>query len=198
MSVTKIDICAQALIMIGAQPITSFEDGTTEAIACANLYENTVRDQLSRYRWRFSVGQVQLSRLVAVPSTKWDAAYQLPATCLQLMTIMVNNNPIRFDRYEDRVFCDASEADEVYLEGVFRIDEAYWPPYFVTLTTYAMAGILAQSVGAQEDLALMFDKRVIRQAAISRNIDGQGRTAPRINTDRLVTVRYRGTRRETY
>jgi len=111
---------------------------------------------------------------------------------------MVNNNPIRFDRYEDRVFCDASEADEVYLEGVFRIDEAYWPPYFVTLTTYAMAGILAQSVGAQEDLALMFDKRVIRQAAISRNIDGQGRTAPRINTDRLVTVRYRGTRRETY
>jgi len=61
MSVTKIDICAQALIMIGAQPITSFEDGTTEAIACANLYENTVRDQLSRYRWRFSVGQVQLS-----------------------------------------------------------------------------------------------------------------------------------------
>jgi hypothetical protein len=198
MSVTKFDICAQALIMIGAQPITSFEDGTTEAIACANLYENTVRDQLSRYRWRFSVGQVQLSRLVTAPSTKWDAAYQLPADCLQLMTVLVNGNPVRFDRYEDRVFCDASEADVVYLEGVFRIDESYWPPYFVTLVTYAMAAILAQSVGAQENLAMMFDQKAVRQGAISRNIDAQGRTAPRIDTDRLVTVRYRGTRRETY
>tara|TARA_R110000796_G_scaffold3212_8_gene12299 strand:- start:12 stop:608 length:597 start_codon:yes stop_codon:yes gene_type:complete len=198
MSVTKFDICAQALIMIGAQPITSFEDGTTEAIACANLYENAVRDQLARYRWRFSVGQVQLSRLVTAPSTKWDAAYQLPATCLQLITVMVNGNPVRFDRYEDRVFCDASEADEVYLEGVFRIDESYWPPYFVTLMIYSMASMLAFSVAQQENLSALMEQRALRQGAISRSIDAQGRTAPRIDTDRLVTVRYRGTRRETY
>ena len=67
MAITDIDICARALILIGASPITSFDDGTTEATVASNLYEDTVKDLLSRHRWRFSTGQVQMSRLTAVP-----------------------------------------------------------------------------------------------------------------------------------
>ena len=40
MATTKIDICARALVMIGAQPITSFTDGSTEALVANNVYED--------------------------------------------------------------------------------------------------------------------------------------------------------------
>lgn len=194
MSVTKFDICAQALIMIGAEPITSFDDGTTESTACANLYENVVLDQLSRYRWRFSVGQEQLSRLTDAPSNRWEAAYQLPPLAIQVITVLVSGNPITFDRYQDKIYCDASATDELYLEAVYRIDENFWPPYFVTLLQYQMAALLAESIGAKSELSQLFEQRAARQAAVGRNIDAQGRTAPRIDTTRLINDRFRNQR----
>jgi hypothetical protein len=201
MAVTDIDICAQALVMIGAEPIASFEDGTTESIACENMYENTVREEMGRYRWRFATSQQLLSRLSDDdgPATKWDAAYQLPAgnpILLMPSTVFVNDRPINFDRYEDNIFCDAAAADSVYLEGVWRVDEQFWPAYFVSIIIYRMASLLAHSVGAQVDTAELLDRRAVRQGAIARSLDAQNRTAPRIHSGerRLVDYRYRNSR----
>lgn len=187
----KFEICAQACILIGEQPITSFGDGTSASIACANIYEDTVRDHLSRYRWRFAMGQRQLSRLEEAPSTRWDAAYQLPPDCLAVSTVLVNGNPVSFDRFEDMVFCNATSADEVYLEGSYRIDETFWPPYFVTTVIYQIASMLAQTLAADSAMSQMFDAKMVRQAAAARALDAQGRTAPAIDTTRLVTSRFR-------
>ena len=49
---SAIDICSRALILIGADPITSFEDDTTEALVASNMYEDIARSQLSLMRWR--------------------------------------------------------------------------------------------------------------------------------------------------
>jgi hypothetical protein len=144
----KFQICAQACVMIGEQPITSFGDGTSASIACSNLYESTVQDQMSRYRWRFAVGQRQLNRLSDRPPTRWDAAYQLPSDCMTVNTVLVNGHPVHFDRFEDMIFCNASSADSVFLEGVYRVDEAFWPPYFTMIIIYHMAALLAQTLGA--------------------------------------------------
>ena len=50
MATTDIDICARALIMIGAEPITSFTDGTTESKVASNLYTDTIKNLISSYR----------------------------------------------------------------------------------------------------------------------------------------------------
>lgn len=187
----KFEICAQACILIGEQPITSFADGTSASIACANIYEDTVRDHLSRYRWRFAMGMKQLDRLADAPPAKWDAAYQLPADCLTPTTVMVNGNPIAFDRFEDMIFCNATSADKVVLEGHWRVDESFWPPYFVSAVIYQMASHLAQTLAADSAMSQMFDAKMVRQAAAARSLDAQGRTAPKIDTSRMITERFR-------
>ena len=48
MAVTKVDIASRALIMIGANPISSFTDGTTEALTTNTLYEEIVESTLVR------------------------------------------------------------------------------------------------------------------------------------------------------
>lgn len=194
MSTTAIDICAQALVMIGAAPISSFDDGTTEATVSSVLYEQTVLDHLSRYRWRFAIGLEQLSRLVDAPAARWDAAYQLPTTCLQPLTVLVNDQPIDFDRYEDRIFCNAVEADEVFLEGVYRVNETAFPAWFATLLQLQMASHYALAIAAKPELADYLDKKALRQAAICRNIDSQARTAPDLRTKTLITGREGRTR----
>lgn len=189
MSTTSIDICSRALVMIGANPITSFEEGTTESRVAVTLYETTARDQLSRYRWRFAVGQVQLSRLTETPLAKWDAAYQLPATCLQPTTLLVADQPLDFDRYEDMLFCNASDSEPVYLDGIYRVDEQFWPPYFIALMELAMASHFALAIAAKPELADYLDKRALRHAAIARNADAQARTTPKINMGGILRFR---------
>lgn len=194
MSINSVSICQQALVMIGANPIASLDDDTTEGVACRTLYEPTVRDELSQYRWRFASGIEQMSRLATGPGTKWSAAYQLPPACLVPSTVYVNGTPIDFDRYEDNIWCNASPADEVMLEGVYRVAEQFWPPYFERLIAYRMASQLVHSIAAQVDTSDLLDRRAIRHAALARNRDAQGRTATRIDTTRLIRNRSTGPR----
>lgn len=189
MAITDIDICARALVLIGASPITSFEDGTTEATVAANLYEDTVRDMLSRHRWRFASGQAQLSRLVDVPDARWDAAYQLPADLILLHGVTVTDDPIAYDRYQDKVYCNATAEDLVYADYTFQANEDLWPPFFVTAVEYQLASIFAYSVAAQEGLSDIFEKRAMRQLVICRTLDSQSQTTRRLNVQRYNQVR---------
>ena len=57
MSYTNIGICSNALLKIGAEGITSFEDGTAEAEIAYSLYP-LIRDSLlSSYPWSFAKAQ---------------------------------------------------------------------------------------------------------------------------------------------
>lgn len=192
MTFTDIDICSQALVMIGAEPISSFSDGTTESIVATTLYEATVQDTLGNYPWRFATAQAVLTRLAAEPETEWDAAYQLPSNILSIETVMINDNAIDFDRFEDRIFCNATETDEVILEATYRVDEQFWPPYYINYLRLRLASLFAHSVAAQTDTASMIDRKAMREGAIARNQDARSRTAPRFLTDRFI--RNRGVR----
>ena len=54
--------------MIGADPITSFDDGTTEALVAVNMYEDVARASLVNASWRFSTNQAVLNRLTDAPT----------------------------------------------------------------------------------------------------------------------------------
>ena len=70
-----VDIASRALILIGADPITSFDSDTTEALVASNLYEDMVRTALCNSRWRFSTNQAVMNRLSDVPTGRFDQAY---------------------------------------------------------------------------------------------------------------------------
>lgn len=189
MATTNIDICARALVMIGAQPITSFEDGTTEATVAANLYEDTVRDLLTRHRWGFTTGQAQLSRRTDAPDAKWDAAYQLPANLILLHDVTVNDHAIPFRRYQNMIYCDATTTDEVFADYSFRAEEDLWPPYFVMAVELQLAAIFAYAVANQVQTADYLEKKALRQLAIAKNLDSQGQTTSKLDLNRFTMVR---------
>ena len=64
---SALDIASRALVLIGAEPITSFDSSSTEALVASNMYEDTVRASLSMARWRFATEQAELNQLTDVP-----------------------------------------------------------------------------------------------------------------------------------
>lgn len=189
----SLTIINRALVRIGATPIASLDDASNEAVVAARLYPSVTEDFCGRARWDFIKGQAQLARLAAEPAARWDAAYQIPPGVDNVVGVFVNDQPIKFDRYEDKIFCDAQAADVVILEYTDTTQEERWPAWFVTVIEYGCAAAFAIPVGDRADLAEFYEKKADRHFALGKQLNGQGHTAKKLPTGRFRAVRRGGT-----
>jgi hypothetical protein len=193
MATSDIDIASQALVLIGANPISDFDEGSTEATVADNVYEMIVASALTRYRWRFATGQIALSRLASGPVARWDAAYQKPTDpmLLAIHAVTVLDNPIQFDIYEDKIYCDAATDDIVVMDYTYRSGTADWPPYFIRALVYDLAGVFAGSIAQKGELADHYENRAEFYYQKASNVEAQQRTTKRINARKsLINTRF--------
>ena len=185
---SAIDICSRALILVGAEPITSFEDDTTEALIAGNMYEDIARTNLTSTRWRFATNQAVLNRLTDVPTGRFDAAYQLP-DYLFVHAVTVRDLQIEYNIYGNKVFCDASPNDELVVDFTFRANEAGWPSYFSLCVEYAMATVFATALIRDTALSSLMSTQYDFLIAKARSTDSQQQTTRKITTSRFITNR---------
>lgn len=189
MALTKEDVANRSLALLGADPITSFEDGTTEAGFVTQLYDGLVEAMLTEKPWRFAMKQGELDRLVAEPVGRWTAAYQLPTDLLRLQAVTVNGCPIGYDRYDDMVYCDQAEDDTLVADYIYKADPTLWLPYFTQAFVYqfasALGGALARDATLVEKYAEMAEKAFAKAA----NIEAQSQTTRKVTTSRFISAR---------
>ena len=186
---TPIDICSRALILIGAEPITSFGDGTTEALVSVNMYEDVIRTSLVNTRWRFATNQAVLNLITSEPTGRYDRAYQLPSGYLMVHTATVEDNIIDYQIYGDKLFADTSASDTVILDFTFRANELDFPSYFTIAVEYALAMVFATSVARDASLAALMEKQATSAMAKARSLDSQQQTTRKLVTSRFITNR---------
>lgn len=186
---TAIDICNRGLIFIGAEPITSFDDGTTEARVAANIYEDVVQTSLTNARWRFATNQEALNRLTDAPTARFDLAYQQPNDTLIIHAITVNDNPIEYQIYGDMIYADTTTTDTVVADYTFRQEEQFFPSYFVMAVAYGLAQVFATSIA--RDGSLTQTMATLADAAMrkARSVDSQQQTSRKLITGRFVQNR---------
>lgn len=186
---SPIDICSRALILIGAEPITSFEDGNNEALIAANMYEDIARSALVNTRWRFATNQQVLNRLSAAPTGRYDAAYQLPSGWLMTHAVTVNDTPIEYQTYGNKVYCNEPASSELVLDYTYRSDETDWPSYFTIAVQYEMAAVFASSLARDASLASAMQQQAQISIMKARSLDAQQQTTRRLNTSRFIAQR---------
>ena len=186
---TALDICSRALILIGADPISSFDDGTTEATVAVNMYEDVAQSALVNTRWRFATNQKVLNQLTDAPTGRYDLAYQLPSDLLMLHAVTVNDNLIDYQMYGDKVFADTSTQDTVIADYSFRANEETWPSYFTLAVEFSLAIIFATSIARDANLASLMTARAEATMAKARTIDSQQQTTRKLVTSRFLTNR---------
>ena len=192
MATTKIDICARALIMIGAQPISSFSDGSTEALVASNIYDDVVEASLTRHRWRFATTQQQLSLLTNTPTGRYDYAYQMPTSpaVLQIITLTVNDYGIPYSRYQNYIYLNGyGSNNEVIMDYIYKVDEAYFPAHFKLALEYELASIFAGSVARDSSMIEQFKTLSERQFLVAKNIDSAETTSKVLDTNRFINLR---------
>jgi len=186
---SSIDIASRALVLIGSEPITSFDTASTEALVASNMYEDTVRATLSSARWRFATEQAVLNQLVDVPTGRFDIAHQLPSDLLVLHGVTTNDRLIEYTVYGDKVFSDSTTQDTLIADYTYRATEDTWPSYFSLAVEYALASIFATSIARDDGLMQVMEAKGTQLMAKARNLDSQQQTTRRLSTSRFITNR---------
>jgi hypothetical protein len=188
MALNSIELCSSALIKLGADSISSFEDGTAEARVAARLY-SLVRDaMLSAHPWSFATKKVKLARLAAAPVTDFAYAYQLPNDFLKAlsagedgrgrgMTYQIVNRQLH------------SDAESVVLCYLFQPSEGDFPAYFVPALVTRLAAEFCLPLTENTSRADRFTRLAEDELKLARLVDSQQDTPPKVEDFTLIEAR---------
>jgi hypothetical protein len=183
-----VDICANALRLLGDDPIQSLTEDSDRARLCNALYAPT-RDAVFRsYPWNCLLARATLAKLTAAPLWDWGAQYQLPTDPFCLRVLETDSQDTHPWKIEGRLLLtDASSIEILFIARV--TDVAQYDALLVDALTYRIAEKLAYPVTGSLEKAKGFRelyKDVLLEAA-SR--DGQEGSVQILEVTQLTDVR---------
>lgn len=192
MTDSKFDICSQALVLVGANTVNSFDENTTESKVSEQLYESTLENLLTRCRWRFATKQQQLSKLTTNPLGRYDSAYQVPSDALQIHTVSLSDSIIEYDRYGNEIYADTSASDILIADYTFQPSEADFPPYFKQALVFELASLFAGAIARNDTLSQLYSNKASIQLTVAKGQDSQQQTNRRVDVNRFRNRRNSG------
>ncbi len=180
---TAVEICSNALIMVGHGPIASFTDGGAGANTASALYAITYESVLSQHRWRFASAKVALSKLTATPKNEWSNAFQLPSNYIVATKVYPR---VDYEIYEDKIY---TNADSIDIDYIFKPDESKLPGYFQRLLEFSLASIFAIPVTDNSTKAEEYRKMTEDQLKRARFTDSQARPTDAIVDSPFIDAR---------
>lgn len=188
MALSDIGLCSRALIKIGAEPISSFDDGTSQSEIASALYEQVRDALLSAYAWSFATGQVELAQLTEQPTADYTYAYELPTDFLRALSA---GNGSRGRGLNYRIMGGKlyTNASEVILTYIYRPDEESFPPYFDSVLINKLAAEFCIPITENTSRSETLYKQAEDAYKNARQIDAQQDTPGRIEDFTLIDVR---------
>ena len=188
MALNDIALCSRALIRLGAQPITSFDDGSAEAEICNALYAQSRDALLSAYGWNFATSQSNLTALDEIPIGEYSNVFALPNDFLRALTAGTGHKSSGLDYriMQGKLYTNATE---VILTYIYRPHESEFPPFFDSVLISRMAAELCipltENTSRFDTLMRLSETEFSR----ARQLDAQQDRAQKITSFPLADVR---------
>jgi hypothetical protein len=198
---SALSVCSDALLMLGAKPISSFNEGTDEASVCDALYPN-IRDQaLMVYPWSFTFKKVQLARLNTIPTNEYKYEYQMPSDRLGAPRAVYDSPSVGAHTVTNYRIMGAkllTNEESVYVDYQYPVTESEMPVWFVQLLKYLVAWHISIPITDQVDKAQYWQSVAVGAPSengrggymrTAMNIDGQNQPTNSIKDFSLIDVR---------
>lgn len=187
---SSISICSNALVLLGADTISSFSDGTDRANALANLYPFSREEVLRAHPWNCATRRAILPPMSTPPLFDFQYAFQLPGDWLRTIQVGKLDCPIEYTIEGKQILCDVSALPFVY---VWRNEtESSWDASLVSVMTYYMKAAMAYWVtqsSTQAQTAAQEFLTVLKQA---KSINGQDEGPQTLGDFPLLQARVSG------
>lgn len=178
---SKIEIASNACVLLGANPISAFTEGTEGKVATA-LYDSTYRGVLASFRWRFATKKAQLGRLVDSPLNTYNYQYQLPTDLVNLIKAEDGDD---YEIYGDKLY---SNLPSVSIDYIYTVPETLLPDYFVLTLQFLLAASFAIPITDNATKAQTYADLYNKQYLIAKNIDSTQRPSVAIQDSPLTSL----------
>lgn len=201
MTETNISICSRALVLLGAEPISSFNDGTDASKVCANVYEGIKRNMIAQYGWRFLMVKKNLTRDTVAPVGEWKYSYIIPGDAVALTHAIFSSGQHAISSGDYEIFGRRiyTNHEVVIADYVTDGTEGTWPAYFVELMVYAVCANIAFAITDQQGVADSWQVKAFGTPSengqggmmgIAKTIDSQADPNPGFKNDEFLQARY--------
>jgi hypothetical protein len=189
--ITELDLVNNALLLLGAAPINSFED-VGDAVTLVKTRFPFLRDaMLASAHWSFAKKRAQLVELTdesataQTPLWEYAHAYILPDDCLRVLETDLDR--VAWKREGRYIVTDSDSVAILYLARI--VDVNLWPPDVHEAFSAHLAADIAYSLTKKEELQKqMFDLAEFRMSEARAN-DGQEGTQDAFKATTLIDVR---------
>ena len=180
----QVSIANQALLLLGADTIASFSNGTAIGNALDIIYPKVKTTTLGMYPWTFTLKKAELSRLSTAPTAHFLHQYKLPSDMINSVPRSVYNSSDRgaatIKDYQIQGETLLTDNTQIFVDYQQDIVEGKLPVYFTQLLVYMLAWNLAETITDQTEKGAYY-KQIALGGAADNNRGGYFRTA--INLD---------------
>lgn len=168
---SSVSICSNALQMLGAKPINSFEDRTDQARLCANLYASVRDDVLRAHPWNCATKRVILAPLAEAPAFDFLAQFSLPGDWLRTIQVGRKSEALPYRTEGRRLLANVTALPLVYC---YRNEvEDTWDANLIHVVELAMAAKMAYAVTSSSSMRDSMRDEYARELKVAKAVDGQ-------------------------
>jgi hypothetical protein len=189
---SKVDICNEALNLLGANTISSLTEATTTAVLCNRIYDTEVDYLLRQHNWNVAVREANLAAVVGTPVVGWLYKFLMPTDpyCLRVLNVYdTSDEDQNFQCRGRHIYADVSAIDILYIGRVTDPNEfdSMLMKTLVDLLAYRLAFPVTRST---ETATTMFTA-YRNSLADSMAVDSQEGTPEQIKSEDLIDARLR-------
>ena len=187
MATSEVQICSNALLLLGAGTINSFDDASDRALLVSNLWPNAREAILRSHPWNCAIKRLALAPDAAAPAFDYSYQFTLPGDCLRILSVGEKGAPQDYELEGRKILSDEST---LYLRYIYDNDDVpSWDALLVQAAEAYMAMTCAypitKSASMLEAMTSLWDLK-LKQA---RNIDGQENPPEDMGDTPLLAVR---------
>lgn len=190
---SAVQICSNAMLMLGQKPINSLAEDPTQAtsdreLAAANLYPQVRNAVLRAHPWNCATRRVTLTPDSTPPAFSWSYQFLKPGDWLRTLQVGEDGCPEKFLDEGGRLLCNTNVLNLVY---IWRNENpATWDSMLIDAMSAAMAARMALTLTGdleKKNSAEAAYKLLMQQ---TRTVDGQDEPPLDFNDSPLLLARF--------
>lgn len=181
-----VSICSNALLMVGAQTINSFDDDSDRALLVSNLWP-TFRDSLLRKNyWNCAKKRVILSPETDAPAFDWAYKFTLPGDWVRTLAVGERGIPEEFEQEGRFILADSNVLRLSYISN----DVSQYDTELVNVMELGMAARIAYAITQSASLRDSYTAEYRDALKKAGALDGMDEPAQQLGDSPLLAARY--------
>lgn len=183
---TSVDICNEALVAFGQEPIMTLDESSKSARRCKQLYDSTRQYLLSLHPWSFALQSINLAPTEDYHSTQWQYAFRRPSDCLKIVRMSVPNSQYTIeDKY---ICCNDDSLTLLYVKDLEDVNQFSRP--FYACCVKALAKALIPSLAENYQHQAQVEKEYAEALREARHFDSVEQQKLEYFRDDWILARY--------